>query len=165
MDCTRMRAGAIGACEAACAFIRDTFLADEDPEWTAKVINLDVARCSRLDLFPDWQGGWHPPSRLMTSEHSSSGSGARRGRPRQVRIARVNGYEIGSLPCVDASTTKPSSARRSMSSGYPTLLQERNRTRYDTELDLWRLEFQLRRRGCERLPPLRQARDDPIRTT
>src|SRR5215475_11127098 len=36
--------GAIGACEAACAFIRETLLAEEDPEWTAKVINLDTAR-------------------------------------------------------------------------------------------------------------------------
>jgi hypothetical protein len=52
--------GAVGACEAACAFIRDVLLADEDPQWTAKVINLDTARCSRLDLFLDWQGGWHP---------------------------------------------------------------------------------------------------------
>ena len=32
--------GAIGACEAACTFIRETLLAEEDPEWTAKVINL-----------------------------------------------------------------------------------------------------------------------------
>ncbi|HEV8192584.1 MAG TPA: hypothetical protein VGP82_14040 [Ktedonobacterales bacterium] len=52
--------GAIGACEAACAFMRETLLADEDPEWTAMVINPDVARCSRLELFLDWQGGWHP---------------------------------------------------------------------------------------------------------
>jgi hypothetical protein len=31
--------GAIGACEAACAFIRETLLAEEDSEWTGKVIN------------------------------------------------------------------------------------------------------------------------------
>ena len=54
------KGGAIGAREAACAFIRDTLLADSEPEWAARVINLDEARCSRLDLFTDWQGGWHP---------------------------------------------------------------------------------------------------------
>lgn len=49
--------GAVGACEAVCSFIRDTLLADEDPAWSAKAISLDTARCSRLDLFLDWQGG------------------------------------------------------------------------------------------------------------
>src|SRR5262252_4323312 len=48
--------GAIGACEAACAFIRDILLADEEPEWAAKAINLEEARCSRLDLLRDLQG-------------------------------------------------------------------------------------------------------------
>jgi hypothetical protein len=53
---------AIGACEAARTFIRETLLAEEDLERTTKMINLDVASCSRLDLFLNWQGGWriHP---------------------------------------------------------------------------------------------------------
>jgi hypothetical protein len=52
--------GAIGACEAARAFIRDTLLADADPAWAANIMQLEAARCSRLDLFTDWQGGRHP---------------------------------------------------------------------------------------------------------
>ncbi len=49
--------GTVGACEAACAFIRETLLADQDQTWVAQAVTLDTARCSRLDLFLDWQGG------------------------------------------------------------------------------------------------------------
>lgn len=40
--------GTIGACEAACAFIRDTLLTDGDPNWVAKAITLDTARCTLM---------------------------------------------------------------------------------------------------------------------
>jgi hypothetical protein len=64
--------GAIGACEAACSFIRDVLLEDEDPEWMAKAISLDTARCSRLDLFVDWQGvGIRRSTTAMTGTSSS----------------------------------------------------------------------------------------------
>ncbi len=66
--------GAIGACEEACAFIRDTLLADEAPEWTAKVINLDTARCSRLDALRGLaRAAGIPPSRMGMTATSSSG--------------------------------------------------------------------------------------------
>jgi len=54
--------GAGGACEAACAYLREVLLVDRDPAWVAEVVSVDTARCSRLDLYVDWQGGW--PSRL-----------------------------------------------------------------------------------------------------
>jgi hypothetical protein len=70
--------GVVGACEAACEFIRETLLIDEDPEWAAKVINLDMARCSRLDLFLDWQGGGIPPLIMAMSARLSRGYTPRR---------------------------------------------------------------------------------------
>ncbi|HEV8194244.1 MAG TPA: hypothetical protein VGP82_22570 [Ktedonobacterales bacterium] len=44
--------GAIGACKTVCAFIRETLLADEDPEWTATVINL------MWPAAPGWTNSW-----------------------------------------------------------------------------------------------------------
>jgi hypothetical protein len=61
--------GARGACDEACAFIREFLLGDQDPSWTARAINLDTARCSRLDLFLDWQGGWHPDFEHSNEHH------------------------------------------------------------------------------------------------
>ena len=52
--------GELAAVEAACAYIREVLLADQDQEWAAEAITADTARCSRLDLYIDWQGGWHP---------------------------------------------------------------------------------------------------------
>ncbi len=49
--------GELAACEAACAYIRETLLADQDQAWAAEAVTVDTARCSRLDLYIDWQGG------------------------------------------------------------------------------------------------------------
>jgi hypothetical protein len=139
--------GAIGACEAACAFIRDTLLADEDPEWVAKVINLDEARCSRLDLFLDWQGGWHPTfdtedeRAFIKRVHAEVG--------RYSVNGRVNGYEIGKSAVRARIYNKTVQAKKKHVEWYPTLLAERNGARYDATQDVWRVEFQLRREGVK----------------
>ncbi|HEV8194682.1 MAG TPA: hypothetical protein VGP82_24785 [Ktedonobacterales bacterium] len=139
--------GAIGACEAACAFIRDTLLADEDPEWTAKVINLDAARCSRLDLFMDWQGGWHP-----TFEVNDENGFIKRVHAEVGRYSvngKVNGYEIGKSAVRGRVYNKTVPCKKKHVEWYPTLLQVRNGLRYNAEQDLWRVEFQLRREGVK----------------
>jgi hypothetical protein len=139
--------GAIGACEAACAFIRDTLLADEAPEWTAKVINLDTGRCSRLDLFLDWQGGWHP-----TFENGDERAFIKRVHADVGRYSvngQVNGYEIGKSAVRGRIYNKTVQAKKKHVEWYPKLLQERNGDRYDQEQDVWRLEFQLRREGVK----------------
>jgi hypothetical protein len=139
--------GAIGACEEACAFIRETLLADEDPEWTAKVINLEVARCSRLDLFMDWQSGWHPTfdngdeRAFIKRVHADVG--------RYSVNGNVNGYEIGKTSVRGRIYNKTVQCTKKHVEWYPMLLQERNAAHYDTDLDVWRLEFQLRREGVK----------------
>ena len=116
--------GAIGACEAACAFIRDTLLAEEDPEWTAKVINLDVARCSRLDLFLDWQGGWHPTFEVNDEQAFIKRVHAEVGR--YSVNGKVNGYEIGKSSVRGRIYNKTVQCKKKHVEWYPTLLQERN---------------------------------------
>jgi hypothetical protein len=139
--------GAIGACEAACAFIRETLLADQDPAWAARGISLEAARCSRLDLFIDWQGGWHPTfagndeQAFIKRVHAEVG--------RYSVNGQVNGYEIGRSSVRGRIYNKSVQAKKKHIEWYPLLLQERNGDRYDTEQDVWRLEFQLRREGVK----------------
>ncbi len=142
--------GAIGACEAACAFIRDTLLADEEPAWVAKVITLDEARCSRLDLFEDWQGGWHPT--FASGADSDERAFIKRVHAEVARYSvngRVNGYEIGKSSVRGRIYNKTVQAKKKHVEWYPTLLAERNGDRYDPAQDVWRLEFQLRREGVK----------------
>ena len=139
--------GAIGACEAACTFICETLLADEDPEWTAKVINLDVARCSRLDLFLDWQGGWHPTFEVNDEQAFIKRVHAEVGR--YSVNGKINGYEIGRSSVRGRAYNKTVQCKKKHVEWYPTLLQERNGARFDPDLDLWRVEFQLRREGVK----------------
>jgi hypothetical protein len=139
--------GAIGACVAACDFIRETLLADEDSEWTTKVINLDVARCSRLDLFLDWQGGWHPTFAVNDEQAFIKRVHAEVGR--YSVNGKVNGYEIGKSSVRGRIYNKTVQCKKKHVEWYPTLLQERNGMRYDPDQDLWRLEVQLRREGVK----------------
>ncbi len=139
--------GAIGACEAACAFIRETLLAEEDPEWTAKVINLDMARCSRLDLFTDWQGGWHPTFAVNDEQAFIKRVHAEVGR--YSVNGKINGYEIGKSSVRGRIYNKTVQAKKKHVEWYPLLLRERNGARFDVDQDLWRLEFQLRREGVK----------------
>lgn len=139
--------GAIGACEAACAFIRETLLADQDPAWVARIISLAVARCSRLDLFIDWQGGWRP-----TFEANDEQAFIKRVHAEVGRYSvngQVNGYEIGRSSVRGRIYNKSVQAKKKHVEWYPTLLAERNGDRYDAEQDIWRLEFQLRREGVK----------------
>lgn len=139
--------GAIGACEAVCAFIRDTLFTPDDAEWVATAITLEEARCSRLDLFTDWQGGWHP-----TFKYSDEQAFIKRVHAEVGRYSvngKVNGYEIGKSSVRGRVYNKTVQAKKKHVEWYLTLLAERNGDRYDTAQDVWRLEFQLRREGVK----------------
>lgn len=139
--------GAIGACEEACAFVRDVLLADCTPEWAAEAITLDTARCSRLDLFIDWQGGWHPAYTEGDERHFVKRSHADVNR--RSTDGRVTGYEIGSGIVRARIYNKTVQTKKAHIEWHAALLSARNGARYDPSLDVWRLEFQLRREGIK----------------
>ena len=72
-------------------------------------INLEVARCSRLDLLTDWQGGWHPTFEVNDEQALIKRVHAEVGRYRVN--GKINGYEIdmrsASPRSAGVSTTKP----------------------------------------------------------
>jgi hypothetical protein len=139
--------GAIGACEEACTFLREVLLADCDPEWAAAAITLDEARCSRLDLFLDWQGGWHPAYTVGDERHFVKRSHADVNR--RSADGNVTGYEIGSGVVRARIYNKTVQTTKAHIEWHAALLAERNGARYDPSLDVWRLEFQLRREGVK----------------
>lgn len=140
-------AGAIGACEAACVFIRETLLADQDQAWAAQSITLDAARCSRLDLFLDWQGGWYPA--FTAGDENDFVKRVHAEVNRRSADGHVTGYEIGKSAVRARIYNKTIQAKKSHLEWYPTLLQERNGASFDPDVDVWRLEFQLRREGVK----------------
>jgi hypothetical protein len=139
--------GAIGACEEACAFLRDALLADCNPEWAAEAITLDNARCSRLDLFIDWQGGWHPAYTMGDERHFVKRSHADVNR--RSTDGQVTGYEIGSGVVRARIYNKTVQTKKAHIEWHAALLAAHNGDRYDPAPDVWRLEFQLRRESIK----------------
>lgn len=139
--------GERAACEAACAYIREVLLADQDPEWAEKAISLETARCSRLDLYLDWQGGWHPDFTAGDEQHFIKRVHAEV--ERYSCDGKVTGYAIGRGEVRARIYDKTTQMKKAHQEWYPTLLSERNAARYDPELTVWRLEFQMRREGVK----------------
>src|SRR5260370_12633488 len=140
-------AGVIGACQDVCTFLQDVLLEDQDPRTVCKAINLDVARCSRLDLHCDWQGGWHPT--LAEGEHRLFI------RPGQVDWHpflsgnACTGYVFGKGHVVARLYNKTRQAKQSHLDCYFTLLEQHNGSLFDPAQAVWRVEFQLMRAGVK----------------
>jgi hypothetical protein len=139
--------GVIGACQDVCTFLQDILLEDQDPRTVCQAINLDVARCSRLDLHSDWQGGWHPT--LAEGGHRLFI------RPGQVDWHPFlsgnvcTGYVFGKGHVLARLYNKTRQAKQSHLDWYFTLLEQHNGASFDPAQDVWRLEFQLTRAGVK----------------
>jgi hypothetical protein len=140
--------GELAACEAACFYICEVLLADQDQLWAAEVVSVDTARCSRLDLYVDWQGGWHPDFATGGDERCF----VKRVHADVVRHSvdgQVTGFDIGKGAVRARIYNKTVEMQQAKQEWYPHLLAARNGARFDVALDLWRLEFQLRREGVK----------------
>ncbi len=139
--------GVIGACQDVCTFLQDVLLEDQDPRTVCQAINPDVARCSRLDVHCDWQGGWHPT--LAEGEHRLFI------RPGQVDWHpylsgnACTGYVFGKGHVLARLYNKTRQAKQSHLDWYFTLLEQHNGASFDPAQDVWRLEFQLTRAGVK----------------
>jgi len=139
--------GVVGACEAACAYIREVLLGDQDSEWAQERITPDSARCSRLDLYLDWQGGWH----------SAFASGDERPFVKRVHAdgdrfscdGEVTGYAVGSGAVWARLYNKSVQVKKKHLQWYPEWLRACQGPAYDEAVAVWRVEFQLRREGVK----------------
>jgi hypothetical protein len=81
---------ALGACEAACAYIREVLLPDWDHTHALTTINVEEALCSRLDLHCDWQPTY------TTGEDRQFIKPARCGWKPEMQGNTCTGYRFGS---------------------------------------------------------------------
>jgi hypothetical protein len=140
--------GELAAVEDVCKYLRETLLADQDQQWAAEAITADTARCSRLDLYIDWQGGWHPDFAEGADERHFV-KRVHADVDRHSVNGKVTGFDIGKGVVRSRVYNKSVEMQKTKQEWYPTLLAERNGARFDVALDLWRLEFQLRREGVK----------------
>jgi hypothetical protein len=140
--------GELAAVEDACRYIREVLLADQDQQWAAQVITAATARCSRLDLYVDWQGGWHPDFAECADERNFV-KRVHADVDRHSVNGQVTGFDIGKSVVRARIYNKTVEMQKAKREWYPALLAERNGQRFAADTDLWRLEFQLRREGVK----------------
>jgi hypothetical protein len=135
--------GVMGACEAVCQYLREVLFWDQDDVMCR--VNLDEAKCSRLDLHCDWQGGWSPTLREAENRQFIK-PGRVKWDPR-LEGNRCTGYEFGKGKVHARIYNKTLRAREQHDTWYFTLLESKWGCVYDPTVNVWRLEFQLARDG------------------
>jgi hypothetical protein len=140
--------GELAAVEDTCRYIREVLLADQDQRWAQQAISADTARCSRLDLYIDWQGGWHPDFAAGGDERCFV-KRVHADVARHSVNGQVTGFDIGKSAVRARIYNKSVEMHKAKQEWYPQLLAARNGERFDPAFDLWRLEFQLRREGVK----------------
>jgi hypothetical protein len=142
--------GTQGACEEALGWLRNQLLYDQDERTVHSLVSWSAVRLSRVDLHADWQGGWEP-----TPADGLDDSLRRFIKPARVKWhaftdgTTFTGFVFGSGPVLARIYNKSHQARQKLDDGYFALVAERSGDAYDPVLDVWRLEFQLRREGVK----------------
>jgi hypothetical protein len=138
-----------GACEEAIAWVREHLLADQDSVMMAQVVSFKTAKLSRADLHIDWQGGYAPSLASVADELH------RFIRPGKTKWAfygaglSPTGYTFGKGNVQARLYNKSREATEKANDAYFALLVARNGEAWDPSLDVWRLEFELKREGAK----------------
>lgn len=137
--------GVLGACEEVCAFMQAHLFADDITK--GQVIRVRHARCSRLDLHLDWQGGWHPA--MEPGEERLFIKPARAGWHKYMEGDTCLGYEFGKKRIMARIYNKTQQTSIKHLTWYPAFLQQRAGDAYNPEQPVWRLEYELKRDGVK----------------
>jgi hypothetical protein len=141
--------GPAGACEEAICWVRNQLLYNLDDRMIHQLVSFESARLSRADIHIDWQGGYG-----LTLEHTFEDL-RRFIRPGKTKWGfygsgyHPTGYTFGKGGIQARLYNKSIEATEKANDAYFALLVARNKERYDPVLDVWRLEFQLKRDGAK----------------
>lgn len=141
--------GARGACEEALCWVREQLCYDLDAQLVAERVSFPAVKLSRGDVHFDYQGGWCPSLANVSADLR------RFIRPGKVKWGlygegiEPTGYTFGHGNIRARLYNKSVEARTRNDDGYFALLAARNGERFNSEQDVWRLEFQLRREGAK----------------
>lgn len=139
--------GVVGAVHQVCGYLAETLFPHVAPDLALRMFNLDRARCSRLDLHVDWQGGDVPAFGVADEEHFLH--------PGRVKVGRMSegrsctGYTFGRRTLSARLYNKTVQATQAQLDWYFALLHQHAGDAYDPEQDVWRIEFQLLRDGVK----------------
>src|SRR5262249_47855607 len=156
--------GELAAVENACRYIREVLLIDQVHGWTAGAITADTARCSRLDLYVDWQGGWHPD--FAQGDERCFVKRVHADVVRHSVNGEVTGFDVGKGAVRARIYDKTVEMQKAKQQGYPALLAAQHGGRFDpalhmeaaapsrptpsTELRSAATNWRVARWGCER---------------
>jgi len=141
--------GPRGACEAALAWVREKLFADQGETLAPGAISFAAAKLSRADIHIDWQGGYAP---TLTGASEELRCFIRPGKTKWAfhgQGLQPTGYSFGKGNIQARIYNKTRETAEKANDAYAGLLAARNGDAFDTELDVWRLEFQLRREGAK----------------
>jgi hypothetical protein len=139
--------GVLGALYAACGYLHETLFPEMSADEAMKTFTLDTAKCSRLDLHADWQGG-DVPQFGDTDERQFI-------HPGRVKVGRMSegwhctGYTFGRSYLKARLYNKTIQTKEAKIEWYHELLRQLHGDGYQPDLDVWRLEFQLMREGVK----------------
>ena len=140
--------GAAGACEAALAWVRTHLYADQAVA-AKDAVSFSAAKISRADIHIDWQGGYAPALSNLSEELRCFI------RPGRVKGAlyfqggAATGIQFGRSQVVARLYNKTLETKEKGNEAYAELLTARCGEAFNPELDVWRLEFELKREGAK----------------
>jgi hypothetical protein len=139
--------GAAGACEAALTWVRVHLYADQAGA-ARDTVSFSVAKISRADIHIDWQGAYAPQLGNLSEELCCFI------RPGRVKGAlyfqggAATGIQFGRCQVVARHYNKTLETKEKANEAYAELLTARCGETFNPELDVWRLEFELKREGA-----------------
>ncbi len=139
--------GVLGALHETFAYIGRVLFPELLAEEVMRRFNLDTAKCSRLDLHADWQGGDVPNFADTEALHFIH--------PGKVKVACMSegrhctGYTFGRSAVKARIYNKTVQAMQAKLDWYFEMLRQVHGEDFDESLDVWRCEFQLEREGVK----------------
>jgi hypothetical protein len=157
--------GAAGACEAALTWVRSHLYSDQFVA-AKEAISFNATKVSRADIHIDWQGGYAPSlSHLSEELHCFIRPGRVKG-ALYFQGGAATGIQFGRSQVVARLYNKTLETKEKGNDAYAELLTARCGEAFNPELDVWRLEFELKREGAKgfRLyaPPEEEDPDEEV---
>jgi hypothetical protein len=141
--------GPQGTCRAALAWVREKLYADQPAKLVSDAISFEAAKLSRADVHIDYQGGYAPSLGHVSEELRCFIRPGKTKGALYFQGSRPTGYAFGKGHVQARLYNKTLETKEKANDSYAALLLAKNGDGYDPELDVWRLEFQLRREGAK----------------
>jgi len=136
-------------CRAALAWVREKLFADQPSKLVHDAISFEAAKLSRADIHVDYQGGYAPSLSNVSEELRCFIRPGKTKGALYFQGSHPTGFAFGKGHVQARLYNKTLETKERANDSYAALLLAKNGDGYDSEQDVWRLEFQLRREGAK----------------